>query len=81
MMICFVAYVVGVNMGQFEIYEFLKQHPGKWWNTKEISEAINMTQPGVSNGLRRLLKFKHVYLKKEIQDKTSHLIILTKFRK
>jgi len=68
-------------MGQFEVYEYLKTKPDRWWQTDELAEEMGISRSAVLNGLKRLAKFKHIYLKKVTAEGQSHIISLARFRK
>ena len=45
-------------MGQQEIYNFLKKHKGKWFNSKELSKETNAATSRVTNALRVMLRYE-----------------------
>lgn len=45
-------------MGQQEVYEFLKNNPGKWFTSREISENLNVSIGSVTMNLKKLRKSK-----------------------
>ena len=47
-------------MGQYEILEFLKKHPGRWFITKDIAKSLRVSIGSVTAGLKRLRKSKFV---------------------
>lgn len=51
-------------MGQQEICDFLKAHPGRWYTAKEISEEINAPTTNVSTPLKALRKNELLLFKK-----------------
>ena len=51
-------------MGQYDILMFLKEQPDKWFDSKEISIAINVNVVSVRTCLRRMMKSDHVLYKK-----------------
>lgn len=42
------------SMGQQDIYEFLKEHPGEWFTSGEIRDALNLSIGTVAIALKRL---------------------------
>lgn len=51
-------------MGQGEILEFLRNWAGKWFSTKEISEAVDASQTTVINCMRKLRDSRQVNCRK-----------------
>ena len=47
-------------MGQHEVFEFLKEHPDRWFSCREISEAIATSFPTTTMALKRLRGFGEV---------------------
>jgi DNA-binding transcriptional regulator GbsR (MarR family) len=43
-------------MGQQEVYDFLCKHKSKWFTSKEISEALNVSIGSVTMSLKKLRK-------------------------
>ncbi len=41
-------------MGQQEVYQFLKEHPGEWFTSRVISERVNISKGAVTESLRKL---------------------------
>lgn len=41
-------------MSQQDIYNFLKQHPDKWFTAREINEYLKLSQGSISNNLKKL---------------------------
>jgi len=41
-------------MGQQEVYDFLKKNPGKWFTSKEISEALDISIGSITACLKKL---------------------------
>ena len=42
------------NMGQHEVYEFLKENPNRWFSAREISEKLGQSFGSTTMALRRL---------------------------
>jgi len=49
-----------VNIGQYEILEYLKKNPKKWFITKEIARVLKMSIGSVTACLKRLRKSNFV---------------------
>ena len=47
-------------MGQQEVYDFLKKNRKKWFNTKKITEGLNVSIGSVTNCLKKLRKSRYV---------------------
>jgi len=45
-------------MGQQEIYKFLKQNKGKWFNSRELSKETDAAMSRVTNALRVMLRYE-----------------------
>ena len=41
-------------MGQHEVYQFLRDHPDKWYSSREINDAIDISIGSVTMSLKRL---------------------------
>jgi len=41
-------------MGQFEVFEFLKNNPDRWFSAREISEKLGQSFGSTTMALRRL---------------------------
>lgn len=50
-------------MGQQEVYNFLKDNPKKWFTSKEISDAIDVSIGSVTMSLKKLRKSQMVKYK------------------
>ena len=48
--------VSGLNpgMGQQEVFQFLKEHKGKWFTSKDIASNLNVSVGSVTNNLKKL---------------------------
>ena len=44
------------KMGQQEVYNFLKEHKGKWFTSKEISKETGVSIGSVTMSLKKLRK-------------------------
>jgi len=47
-----------VEIGQQEIYDFLKKRPKEWFTSRDISEQINISLGSVTMSLKKLRKSK-----------------------
>lgn len=43
-------------MGQQEVYDFLKKNKNKWFTSRDISEALNVSIGSVTMSLKKLRK-------------------------
>ncbi|MBI2647447.1 hypothetical protein HYW99_03135 [Candidatus Woesearchaeota archaeon] len=43
-----------MNMGQQEVYDFLKKHKGKWYTSKEIADGLIASVGSVTTCLKKL---------------------------
>jgi DNA-binding transcriptional regulator GbsR (MarR family) len=43
-------------MGQQEVYAFLRDNKGKWFTSREIAEALNISIGSVTMSLKKLRK-------------------------
>ncbi|MFP4403355.1 MAG: replication/maintenance protein RepL [Candidatus Woesearchaeota archaeon] len=50
-------------MGQQEVYNFLKDNKNKWFTSKEISEATNVSIGSVTMSLKKLRKSQMIKYK------------------
>jgi DNA-binding transcriptional regulator GbsR (MarR family) len=50
-------------MGQQEVYNFLKEHPKKWFTSKEISQHKGISIGSVTMSLKKLRKSQLVKYK------------------
>jgi len=41
-------------MGQQEVYDFLRKHPNKWYTSKEISKALQISIGSITACLKKL---------------------------
>jgi len=44
------------NMGQQEVYDFLKKQKNKWFTSRDISEALEVSIGAVTMSLKKLRK-------------------------
>jgi len=63
-------------MGQKEIYDLLKKNSGKWINSKEITEKLQIGKSSISTTLQRLRKNKFVFfrLNKEKRNSFEYMV-------
>lgn len=47
-------------MGQQEIYDFLKKHSKRWYTSKEISEALDLSIGSITSCLKKLRQTRSV---------------------
>lgn len=50
-------------MGQSEVYEYLKEHSDKWFNSIELSKALNVKVNVVNRAFVNLRRFNLIYRK------------------
>lgn len=43
-------------MGQQEVYDYLVEHAGKWYTSREIAEALDISIGSVTMSLKKLRK-------------------------
>ena len=48
------------TMSQYEVYNFLKNNPGKWWTSKEIAKKMTASIASVTNNLKKIRKSKEI---------------------
>lgn len=65
-------------MGQQEIYDFLKKNRARWYNTKEISNKLDVSIGSVTNALKKLRYSGLLYFKR---DDSIRNAFLYKFKK
>jgi hypothetical protein len=53
----------GLILGQEEVSVFLKQHKGKWFSTKRLSEALGVSRGSIGNSAKKLRSSKMVNFK------------------
>ena len=41
-------------MGQQEVYQFLKEHPGEWFTSRVISERLSISIGAIAESLRKM---------------------------
>ena len=47
-------------MGQNDILEVLRQHNGKWFNSRQLQNMLRVNQSSISISLKKLREFKLV---------------------
>ena len=47
---------IGINMGQQEVFSFLKVNKGKWYTSKDIAVKLRVSIGSVTNNLKKLRK-------------------------
>lgn len=47
-------------MGQFDIYDFLKDHPNKWFSSNDLVRELNLHKQAIVRCLRKLRDVKHI---------------------
>jgi len=57
-------------MGQGEVYEFLKKHPGKKFTNKQISEELGVNVGNVTTSVRRLCRSLFNDVHRELDGQT-----------
>ena len=58
-----------IKMSQEQVYQFLKEHKGKWFVRSEIAESINLGPVSTTNNLRRLTRSHMVSTRININNK------------
>jgi len=53
-------------MGQQEVYQFLEDHPDRWFTSREISNTMDVTCGSVTMSLKRLreadeVRYQRIY--------------------
>jgi transcription initiation factor IIE alpha subunit len=66
-------------MGQQEVYIFLKDHPDKWFTSKEISEATKRSVGSVTVCLKKLRNRKDIQFKRSRKGANKRNQYLYKF--
>jgi glycosyltransferase involved in cell wall biosynthesis len=56
-----------INMGQQEVFNFLKKHTGKWFTSKDISNMLDVSLGSVTNNLKKLRKTEKSFLKVRLE--------------
>ena len=41
-------------MGQQDVYQFLREHPGEWFTSKQINESIGISIGAIAESLRKM---------------------------
>jgi len=59
-------------MGQGDVYQLLKKHKGKWLNSKQIVEELNIGIGSISTSLKRLRNHKLVFFKVDSKRKNVY---------
>jgi len=59
-------------MGQGDVYQLLKKHKGKWLNSKQIAEELNVGIGSISTSLKRLRNHKLVFYKEDPKRKNTY---------
>lgn len=54
---------LSADMGQQEVYDFLKKNKGKWFTAREISEKLNVSVGSVTNNIAKLKKNREILFK------------------
>ncbi|MBW2966223.1 HTH domain-containing protein [Candidatus Woesearchaeota archaeon] len=60
-------------MGQQEIYDFLKKSKSNWYNSKEISNKLDVSIGSVTNSLKKLRLSEAVHFKSDEQRRNAFL--------
>ncbi len=68
-------------MGQQDVYNFLKNYPGKWFTSKDISKGINTSVGSVTVCLKRLRENNEVRYKAIAKEGKKRAQYLYKFKK
>lgn len=50
-------------MGQYDVIEFLKKHPRKWYSVEEIAAKAHFTRQSVQNAIVKLKRFGIIDMK------------------
>ena len=58
-------------MGQSNVFEFLEQNKGKWFNSSEIAKKINISRGSVLISLRKLRDRRQIYWAENQERKNS----------
>ena len=59
-------------MGQIEIYELLKKHPNRKFESKEISSNLKINTSAITQALKKLVKWKLIQVLKVPKSKTNN---------
>ncbi len=51
-------------MSQQDVYAFLKDHPDKWFTSREISDMLDVTCGSVTMSLKRLRETEEVWYRR-----------------
>ena len=68
-------------MGQQDVYDFLKNHPGDWLTSKQISQGINQSVGSVTVCLKKLRNRNEIHYKQSEKRKGKRNQYLYKFKK
>jgi len=68
--------VEGVSTAQYYILDILKKQGSK--TTKELSEMRAISQSGISKLTKRLLEKKYIIQERQVNDRRSYNIVLSK---
>ena len=52
--------VQGVKMGQEDMFDFLRERPNRWFTSKEIAKALNLSKGSVTCNLKKLRKSRAI---------------------
>jgi len=66
-------------MGQQEVVEYLKENPGKWFDTHQLAKALNVNSSSINRVVRRLRLERFVSYKENLTF-DNHKMYLYKHR-
>ena len=61
------------NMGQQEVFSFLKNNTNKWWTSKQIAQKLNASVGSVTTTLAKLRRQKDIKFKVSEEKKNMYL--------
>lgn len=74
----------GELMGQWEVLEFLEEHPKKWFSILEIADALHISEGSACTSCLRLRKSNLVCFKTEkraLSNRANYNLIVHKYKK
>jgi predicted transcriptional regulator len=69
-----------INMGQQDVYDYLKAHPDKWFSSKDLSKGMNQSIGSVTVCLKKLRSRNEIKYKSTGHRKGKRVQYLYKFK-
>ena len=76
-------FLIGVNMGQQEVFTFLKKNRNKWFTSRQIADKLKASYGSVSVSIMKLrrsgqIKFKKSKLRTQTHGRVGEFVYMYK---